>query len=1020
MKLPLPLFQPAVLVSALIFFTAQAGQAQALYSSPGGNRNDFSGTVGGTITIGATPALVTHLGYFDDGADGLVQPHAVAIFKAADSSLVISNLVPAGTSGYLTNGYRYVGLPVPVLLAANTAYKLQAEIFANDGDGWPDSSVPATWTPNFVGATPINSRFAGWGFNAGFGQPNYVIYDSTDNNQIYGAPNMAVIPIGPATAIIQPANLVTQYATLSATLSAYVNGAAPVTVQWYKAPGISLPGKTNTTLTLSALTLADAGDYYLIASNGSSMQSGNITLTVLPDQPVSITQQPTNTTVFQGFPASFQVTAAGTVPISYQWRRNGIAIPGATASTYSFTAVLADHLAIYSCVASNFANGGSHTATSTGATLSVNANASTPAQLLFDVAGRTDLTLRADFAGVVGGSLTVGATDALVTHLGFYCSNPSVGLQGWHHVGIFTPGGALLASVQVPPGPGPQMANDYAWVALDSPLLLTNGGSYVIGAEVDTTDLWVDKLNPAWNPYFVGATAPATRVNMWTTAPWPTIPANPGDANYIYLAGNLAFGAGSAPGVAVVGSTNLSRYVGFDLTTQTYAYGQAPLRAQWFKSPATPVPGQTNAVLTLANLALSDAGIYYVRLTNSAGTAQGPDINLTVLPVTKPFITQQPAPVTAYVHQPASFTVVADGTPTLTYQWSRGGTVIPGATNSTLVLTDITTNHAGTYRVVISNLQGSVTNDTAAVLTVLTPAPGGYLAAALEARPILYYRFGETDPAQPAANFGTWGSSFNGTYDSSSAGLVSFGNGPQPPAFPTFEATNSAVILQGLSGFQSDMTIPALNFDTNVETTIAMWVNSYSPQSDRASLILNRAPNSFAGLRLDPAGTMLQYAWGNAQFSYVSGLYLTNYNQWTFVALVVQPDRGTLYLNDGNGMLSATNIAPHAPSTFATPSQVGVDPAVATRLFYGALDEVMVFRRALSPQEIIDLHDGVFVAPVSLGITSAGGKLILNWPNGTLQASGDVNGVYTNVPTASSPYTNTPALGKLFFRVKVR
>ncbi|MCE2645925.1 MAG: immunoglobulin domain-containing protein, partial [Burkholderiaceae bacterium] len=56
----------------------------------------------------------------------------------------------------------------------------------------------------------------------------------------------------------------------------------------------------------------------------------------------SITAQPAAVSVTEGQTAAFSVTAAGTAPLAYQWRRNGADIAGATAATYSLAATLAD------------------------------------------------------------------------------------------------------------------------------------------------------------------------------------------------------------------------------------------------------------------------------------------------------------------------------------------------------------------------------------------------------------------------------------------------------------------------------------------------------------------------------------------------------------------------------------------------------------------------------------------------------------------------------------------------------
>jgi acid phosphatase len=82
----------------------------------------------------------------------------------------------------------------------------------------------------------------------------------------------------------------------------------------------------------------------------------------------SITAQPKSTTVTVGQTASFTVTATGTAPLAYQWRRSGSAIAGATAASYTTAATsAADGGAAFSVVVTNSAG----TVTSGNAILTV-------------------------------------------------------------------------------------------------------------------------------------------------------------------------------------------------------------------------------------------------------------------------------------------------------------------------------------------------------------------------------------------------------------------------------------------------------------------------------------------------------------------------------------------------------------------------------------------------------------------------------------------------------------------------
>ena len=90
-------------------------------------------------------------------------------------------------------------------------------------------------------------------------------------------------------------------------------------------------------------------------------------------------------------------------------------------------------------------------------------------------------------------------------------------------------------------------------------------------------------------------------------------------------------------------------------------------------------------------------------------------------PLTLPAIISQPTNQTVYVGGTATFNVMAIGVPPLSYQWSLNGTNIDGAMNTSLALTNVQLNQAGSYAVLVTNAYGSVLSSNA-VLTV-NPLP---------------------------------------------------------------------------------------------------------------------------------------------------------------------------------------------------------------------------------------------------------------------------------------------------------
>ena len=87
-----------------------------------------------------------------------------------------------------------------------------------------------------------------------------------------------------------------------------------------------------------------------------------------------------------------------------------------------------------------------------------------------------------------------------------------------------------------------------------------------------------------------------------------------------------------------------------------------------------------------------------------------------------PIISTQPASQTAGVGDNVSFTVTANGTQPLSYFWRKDGANLLGAPNDrTLTLSNVTTNDAGGYSVVMTNVAGSVTSSVATLTIVVRP-----------------------------------------------------------------------------------------------------------------------------------------------------------------------------------------------------------------------------------------------------------------------------------------------------------
>ncbi len=86
-----------------------------------------------------------------------------------------------------------------------------------------------------------------------------------------------------------------------------------------------------------------------------------------------------------------------------------------------------------------------------------------------------------------------------------------------------------------------------------------------------------------------------------------------------------------------------------------------------------------------------------------------------------PKIIAQPTNRTVMAGGAATFNVTASSTAPLSYHWSRNGTNIHGATNSTLSLLNVKPNQAGHYAVLVANPYGAVASSNATLVVNLPP-----------------------------------------------------------------------------------------------------------------------------------------------------------------------------------------------------------------------------------------------------------------------------------------------------------
>ena len=151
---------------------------------------------------------------------------------------------------------------------------------------------------------------------------------------------------------------------------------------------------------------------------------------------------------------------------------------------------------------------------------------------------------------------------------------------------------------------------------------------------------------------------------------------------------------------------------------QVAATGTEPITYQWTQDGVA-IADATRSTLTLTIVETSAAGDYKVTVTNAAGSVDSDVVTLTV--ESPPAITELTGSMSLVDGDSVVLSVTAVGTAPITYQWSKGGVAVDGATGLTLSLANVAPSDGDDYMVAVSNGAGRVESESITV-TVVQPA----------------------------------------------------------------------------------------------------------------------------------------------------------------------------------------------------------------------------------------------------------------------------------------------------------
>ena len=524
-----------------------------------------------------------------------------------------------------------------------------------------------------------------------------------------------------------------------ASLSVTASGTPPFTYQWYL-NGIAIDGATGATYAIPSADPSMNGSYTVTVSDPVETVTSNPAVLHV-DVPPSIATAPSaRQTVNTGENLTLTVSVTASPTASYQWMHNGLAIGGATSSSYTIT----DASAIrdngwYQLVATNYLG---HAST---APIFVNVTAN-PAQVVAwgdNSAGQKNipaglsavsalaggsshlLALKPDGTVVAWGYNGNGQTDVPVglgNVVGLAANGHNLALKadgtvvawGYNASGQATVPGGITSVVGVAAGSDNSLA-------LKSDGTVVGWGSNAHGQITIPADLANVIAIAAGQSHCVALKSDGTVV-AWglDTSGQATVPAN--------LAGVVAITAGNAHTVALKsdgtvvawGNNNSGQTSVPDGLANVVAIGAAgggettlALKSDgtvvaWGNNTggmATVPPGASPAV------GLAAGGNYCAVLRDTTHDA---------LPA---FTTQPAASQMVGTGHDLTLSAVVSSTPGSTYQWMHDGMPVSGATAASFAITSASVAHDnGWYQLVATNYLGSTTSAVAFVNVTANPA----------------------------------------------------------------------------------------------------------------------------------------------------------------------------------------------------------------------------------------------------------------------------------------------------------
>lgn len=242
------------------------------------------------------------------------------------------------------------------------------------------------------------------------------------------------------------------------------------------------------------------------------------------------------------------------------------------------------------------------------------------------------------------------------------------------------------------------------------------------------------------------------------------------------------------------------------------------------------------------------------------------------------------------------------------------------------------------------------------------PAPLGYdtgevdpledsaASLVIESDPLAFFRLSEGAGSAVAVSGGTLGAAATATL----SGTATLGNvGPRAPAFSGYEISNTA-LRPGEAGNLRIPANPAFNFGTG-PYTIEMWFLTTNP-TPRGDLFTYKGGGGDFGIQLS-SQTARRISVFHGTFLGNGGTVATN--QWQHLVVTRDSARTLRAFLNGTRIISVTQ---NGDLSFGTDLVFGSnhtgDPGLPTSSFNGLMDEIAIYGRAFSTNEVLAHFQG--------------------------------------------------------------